>query len=602
MRAFSPSARSLIVVVSATWGFGCDEEKPYTPFQVATALPQEADQPQPQSESTPASPVPRAEGEQAPPERSQWRLGETDLNAPTGYVFSSGLQLTLGDSELLLAWILPKKDRKTPETDDAGLYLFDASGRPKTKLAGVSSRLPSGDDCRYSTHLRNTGGETVSSTVQCRDRLLPDTPNQQLTIVRPDKSPFGVFEVLMAESAPGETVVLEVDSSDRDGDGRDDVELNVALTAPDGTREQLPLRWLSRSAGVSRQADAPLQELSKRVSELSTRSVQKAHREKVPDQVDTLRRLLSTMCEELGTARLTLANGAKVKCGDIWPFLVRLAHSATQAHVGSGEIGAALGEIQRAEWWTHKLNEKELKSLSQLVAPRVSKGKLKQIARFDVTVKSEPAPHHSPLYFLDDGQLFAQLSDGKTKRLTMRGDPPLASLDPSAESEPPDKTAEEPSSKMPSWDLIPKGPGGRYLTAAVPSCERSEVQLVFGRKSGDPLPSVPLPVLAPRPGNCRSYSGFALTPEVLTWEAGQVAVLLGGQVFWSSGKPHALPMEVAWGSELGLVVKDGEKFSLLETDHAADLHHCVVAPQIKRIACLRGPSVYVFSKESGSDP
>jgi hypothetical protein len=228
----------------------------------------------------------------------------------------------------------------------------------------------------------------------------------------------------------------------------------------------------------------------------------------------------------------------------------------------------------------------------------------RQLARFDVELRPEITPHHSQLHFTKSGQLFAKLKDGKTKRLTLRGDPPLELL--SVDAPPGDAAAiagpeHAPKTRLPDWELLPHGPGGRYLVAAVPSCERSEVQLAFGRKSGAALPSVPLSVLAPRPGNCKRFIGFQIAAEVIGWDGGQLAILLGGELLWTSGVSKGPPEPIAWGSPLGLLTQTGDKLTRFvkdgKSEDMSELHHCVVAAQKRRIACVKGPSVYVFEEQ-----
>src|SRR6187551_458077 len=100
----------VMMSILATAGLsGCEEEKPYTPFQVATALPEELNAPQPSpTETSVNSPsAPLAEGEKAPPNSAAWRWGDVTLRAPRGLSFSSGLRLGAPDTSLVAAWVLP---------------------------------------------------------------------------------------------------------------------------------------------------------------------------------------------------------------------------------------------------------------------------------------------------------------------------------------------------------------------------------------------------------------------------------------------------------------------------------------------------------------
>ncbi|HXS18041.1 MAG TPA: hypothetical protein VN764_12680 [Polyangiaceae bacterium] len=502
-----------------------------------------------------------------------------------GLVFSSGIELGDLERKITLAWLIPTKPGDGAALRTAGLYRFDQAGAAVgPALLSLPAGLPSGEDCSYESQLQQTGKSTVSSrlSVHCQQRSLTQTPTQSITVLDPWAAQPQVLQFLLAEPAPGENLKVEVHSDDVDEDGRDDVELMVTLTAPSGAQESLPVRWLNRPAGASRQANTPLDALTRRVAALSTQAVQKAHRARVPDQVDALRRLLASLCGDLGTARLVVAPTSELQCGKIWPQLAQLVHVAAQAHLGNKQVARAIGEASRFDWFAHKPSDAERKALHKLILPHVKQLPVKQLARFDVKLNQAPAPAASPLHFDSSGQLWGRFLDAKVRRLTLSGDPPLV---------PQDQT---PAVVAPSWEQQPQGPGGRFVSAVVASCERSEVQLALGRADGVAPPPVAIGLLAPRPGNCREFSGINVRGEILGWQAGQVEVLIGGEAFWSGGPHHDPDQAIAFGSTLGIIVQDAQRLQVLEVEEGVSHHDCVVNTGRDKLACVRGDSVFVF--------
>lgn len=596
-----------LLLLSMLAALGCEEERPYTPFQVATSLPEGPDPPPSSEETAPQAPS-RSPGRLATPGQTKWRWGDIELEAPRGLAFSSGIELSDSTSKIILVWLLPKAPGDEAKGEKAGLYSLGSDGKmASTALARIPPQLPSGQDCVYSSELRQSGTATVASTlsVQCSQRSLNDTPTRSIAVIGPRASSPKLLEVLIAESAAGETMTVDVDSNDLDDDGNDDVELSFTLTSPKGARETLPVRWLTRTAGPSRQPNTPLAALAKRTTELSTWAVQKARRPRVPDQVDALRRLVSSLCNELGTSRVTLSSTDKVQCGNVWPHLNKLVQASVQANVGNKDLDRAIGEAVRFDWFAHKATDAEKKALAQLIVPAIHKVPWKQLARFDVALRTQGGPQVSPLIFGKDGQLWGHFADDKVRRLTLSGDPPLRPASPAPQSSSPDDTTPDPSPEItaPAWSLVPEGPGGRYLSAVVPSCERSEVQLAWGNRTGAPPPPTPIDLLAPRPGNCQQFSGVDVQAQVLGWYSGQLAVLIGGEIFLSGGSKPALNHDLALGTPWGILVRkvNGARVELLEVGDGAEHHHCVVAPtpsQTRKLACIKQNSVFVFSYSS----
>jgi hypothetical protein len=285
--------------------------------------------------------------------------------------------------------------------------------------------------------------------------------------------------------------------------------------------------------------------------------------------------------------KLTLDSENGLVCGNLTAPLLSMSESVIVSHLGEKNYELALGEAERGDWYFGARSATAIGKLKDLLAQKVPGGNAKRLARFKVAPKVLPGLHLSPLTFDEQGQLWLLTQEGTTKRLTMEGDPPLVT--PATETEP------ETRIEAPSWSLEPKGKDGETLLAALPSCDRSEVQLVFGDAGGAPRPPVPLPILAPRPGACKNLTAFQLEVIPLRQDRGPLLAVFGGQLVAETGHPRPPSSAVAWGTRFGVAVKSKDKFELLTGEAASDLSYCVVDPGKEKVACLGKGAVHVLA-------
>lgn len=569
---------------------GCDEDKPYTPFQVATALPEDESSPKPkepprdEEKSTPRwSPSLRA-----PLGSETWKVFERTLKAPPGTELHVALTRLNGEPDEVIAWALPRGAKKKPGSEP-GVWVFDEAGKPLRRLLSLPDYLPQGADCQLRADLEGTGSATLTARIfaQCSSRLLPGTPVSGVVVLEPNRSEPELVHLRSQEASPGERLDLVVDSHDHDGDGIDDIKITAELAAPSGAKESLPFVWLSRTAGASRTPDSPGAELKKRSSRLAIAAVRKAERAEAPDSVDALRRLTSAVCAELGRPRLFRGNGDGLSCGNIQPSLEELAQVEIQAFLGQGQLERALGAFERATWFGKAFDGARKKKLEKLIRDAIPHQEAKRAARFSVKPKALAGPYASPLHFTSDGQLFA-ITTETTKRLTMEGDPPL--VVPATDDEP------EQRIEPPSWEMLLRDSKGMALQAALPSCDRSEVLLAFSTEKVGETPSpVPLPMLAPRPGTCKAFAPTPLDVIPLFVEGGAISAVVGGERVTTRGTVREPSRAVAWNTSLGVALREGAKLTLLTGSIAEGLHHCVVDQKSKEIACVGPDSVSVLS-------
>jgi hypothetical protein len=257
-----------------------------------------------------------------------------------------------------------------------------------------------------------------------------------------------------------------------------------------------------------------------------------------------------------------------------------------QAHLGQKDYELALGEAERADWFLEKRSDKEKQRLRELLA-RIPSKEATRLSTFKVAPLISPGLTLSPLFFDDTGQLWLQTNQKRTKRLTMKGDPPLVQ----------EATEDQPEQRVetPSWSLIPADRSKNILLAVLPSCDRSEVQLVFSESSGTPRAPIPVPVLAPRPGACKNLSAFPLEIVPLRTAGGDLLVAVGGQLVTAEGHPRPLHSPLAWATSFGVAVKSKDDFRLLTGSVTRNLSQCVISLDKKKLACVAGSEVHVLS-------
>lgn len=111
---------------------------------------------------------------------------------------------------------------------------------------------------------------------------------------------------------PGATrLAFGVDDADEDGE--DDLTVEVALTLHD-VEDRINLHWVSRTSGLTRQADEPAETLNER-SRASLREL-RGDAAAAAESSRSVLRLHAAVCREPGRARLRVGNAAGLPCGD----------------------------------------------------------------------------------------------------------------------------------------------------------------------------------------------------------------------------------------------------------------------------------------------
>ena len=578
---------------------GCSEDRPYTPFGTTTALPDAL--PGPSSEAVPApsgsvgAPLPGEKAVLAPAGSVKWQVGDQTLEAPPGYVFNQAVRGRFGEREVAIAWL-------DADATDAGaraagaLWLFPSEGPPRA-LAELPGFVPSGPGCKVFAALSRTGPQTVTLDArgECPGAFIARAPVRALVVVAPNAEHAEVLSLRVAPPAPGETLDLAATTSDRDGDGRDDVlvDVRVGVAAKPGTSvaaASAPLVWLDRAAGPSRDSSEPGRSLLRAAQREAGRAKTKKVAEEVVQNVTLLRRLVATLCAEGATPRLLDVDGNPFGCGSLAGVVDALATAEVTAELTRGRVLEAFGALLRDGWYLGKtsaaVRQKLERQLFDAVTPATA-----VVKTLDPRPLTEHAPRYSPLAFEASGALTVQTFGGVVR------------------------TEADGSAPTPlGAGVAPRGldvlvaPGQRFAGVTF-SCDRSEIMLAL-----EGAPPLVTALLSPRPGACGHAPFFASSvPPVLAAGGGKLAVLVGGSVVGNAGKaPNvagaASSPDGRWvvlPTPYGLLV-DGPVHRLVNLGAAvrepAALTDCVVSDSGDSTACVLKGQALLARTGAGATP
>jgi hypothetical protein len=587
---------------------GCEGQRPYTPFGVASSPPLI-----PPSSSESAEPAPSASveapkfaarpAEIAPRNATRWKLGARELEAPAGRVFERGVAADFDANGAVeaVAWTLPAGDPAAPPTGSGELWLFPAEGAAR-RLSEQPSFVPIAPGCRATPQLTQTGPRSVTLDIsaRCDARLVARTPVRAIAIVAPLAERPSVLTLRAAESAPAETLAFAVDSSDRDGDGLDDARVTVSLRSEGATRgASADLIWLDRAAGVSREAREPARSLARAAASEVWRAKSKQKDAKVEENVATLRRLYASLCAEGGTARVFDADGSALGCGDARPFVDDLASAEFAAALARKDFVDAAGVLARDGWYHARGSDDRRARLVKGLEGAVTK--LEVTAIVDSAARPPArtaAPRWSPLRFDATGNLFAQTLTN-TVRIGAGG-----AVEPVAED----------AGVTPHPLEVERTDKSRWSAVSY-SCDRSEVVLDFATPGGAAGAPIVTRLIAPRPGACKGQKAPALPTIPLSMRASGLEAIVGGSYIGSPAARTEAALrpeqpgsarspdgrELVVPTALGLLVTSLDSAELWRgaaLGDASTLTDCVVANARARVACVRDGHVVVVDRPS----
>ena len=574
MRAHSPLVLACAAYLLA--GCRCSEDRPYTPFGTTTALPNA--EPSASAEAVPtasASAGPAVEKSVLAPSGSRtWELGGQTLTAPPGYVFNQAVRARFGEADEAVAWLDADATDAGPRAAGA-LWVFPSAGEPK-QLLELPGFVPSGPGCKVAATLARTGPHTVTLDARgdCAGALIARAPVRALVVVAPDAENPESLSLRVAGPAPGETLDLVATTADRDGDGRDDIAVEVRVGTTGGASLGAPFVWLDRPAGRSRDSSEPGRTLLRAAQREAGRAKTKKVADDVLKNVATLRRLMASVCAEGATPRVLDIDGNPLGCGPLGGVVDALATAEVTAELARGKVLDAFGALVRDGWYFGKATQSTRQKLERQLFDAVTPATA-VVKTLDPRPLLERTPRYSPLAFDAQGGVLVVTLGG-----VVRTEPDGTSPEPLAEAGAPRVL-----------DVL-AAPGQRFAGVTY-SCDRSEVTLML-----EGAPALVTTLLSPRPGACGHAAFFATdAPPPLSAGGGRVAALVGGVAVGSpeSGTPAPGSARSANGrfvvvpTAYGLFV-DGPTKKLVNLGTSVPnplaLTDCVVDDTGERAACV----------------
>lgn len=588
---------------------GCKNDHPYVPYAIDDDAAAVASDAGPSGASDDGSSPAFAEQAAfyAPAGARRWTLGTLDLAAPETTVFELGVSADLdGDGQEDAVAIA----RKESDPLDPGMVLFYKGGGLRTTLVPARAGAKA---CPATRRLGLVGKRSVvvELGLGCPAASSRE-PSRYLAVLSFGHGPRVQLEAGVLDPPGAGRLSFEVDGSDRDGDGVEDVALAATLEgggAPfePGPRLRAFVRWFDRPAGLSRDASEPDLSLRTVAFTLGARASRPKDASGVPPSVRQLRALLRALCSEGGSPRLVrlgagggAPDGALVSCGASHA-MEDAALAEVHAAVTAGEPVLAATLLDRAQrppaTKTAARAAAAIGWIEKLAPPSVAPEGLRSVAAVPAFERGR-MPAWGALAFEASGKLLVRTAAGVVRVDPINGD----------EADAPDVRA---------WDLAVASPdGARRLLEVYNACDGVALHATLGPGTVQDLIDVALPIAPPLGASrCVGAKGEPVPATALAWGPGGLETVLAGEPTLVTEAGHASALHALLGqpytfgaprspdgktvivpSGIGLVVW-GPRNRLLrakELDGAyTEQRDCAVNDDGTRAACVRAGRVWV---------
>jgi hypothetical protein len=443
--------------------------------------------------------------------------------------------------------------------------------------------IPTSPNCRLAATLVQSGPRSVTldASATCDGNMIQRTPSRALVVLAPAADKPDILTLRLSAPAPGETIALESDTSDRDGDGRDDVRLTISLAAGGAKPVSAELAWLDRAAGISRDTSEPQKSLARAAGREVPRAKSKKTAADALLRVAAVRRLLGTLCAEGATPRVFDADGNAIACGGLGSVVDALASAEVAGELAREHPLGAFGALSRDGWYFGKTSAATRKKLEASALEGVDLVTTR-VVFLEPRPRLPAPPRYSPLAFDAAGRLSVETTQGKFELDAEGGTPTRVEND-----------------AAPPRALEVIGPAGERFLGLAYSCDRSETTLLVSGPAG-PLPPIATDLLSPRPGAC-GRGRFEALPAYspIGYGAGLRAlvggVLVGGALEPGPGAPgsaRSLDGRFLVVPTVRGVLFTGTPARLFDLGaHVSEplrLSDCVPSDDGQRVACVLG--------------
>jgi hypothetical protein len=433
----------------------------------------------------------------------------------------------------------------------------------------------------------------------------PDTaPTRWIGVATVDKGAKLRFaaEVLDPPSAP--KLSLDVNGSDADGDGLEDVALRMTLEgggAPfePGPRLSAAVRWLDRPAGLARDTSSFEGSLAALTATAMARAARVKDAPSVPLYVSQIRALYRTLCPEAGAPRVIRRAGPGAStCGQS-RALEDAGIAEVRAYITMGDPLRAVTAFERAQRPPATRTASRTNEATGFVtqAAPVLAARATRTAAAVPQIERGHGPAWGALAFEPSGKLLVRTAAGVVRVDTEHGD-------------------EEAADGVTAWKGAVRAPdaSARWIEAYNP-CDGVALRATF--EVGDDVKDVALPVAPPFGTKCTTSRGEPAHVVPLAWgPRGLEAVVAGEPVLVSPDLARAttlvapLDQPVLLGSprspngkwsaiptSLGVLVRGEGRAQLYRASDVegayAALRDCAISDDATHVACIRSGRVWM---------
>jgi len=610
-------ALSSFVAVSALAGCrDCRESHPYVPYAIAAdAALSGARAGAPPAHEADAAATANDAGDEfaeepaavAPPGATHWSVGGVTLDAPAGRVFVAAIAGDFdgdGASDAFAVLGAPYGG-----VDPGDLVFYRPSG-PHGAMAVASTFAPPvlarGAECVTLHRLARVGPRTalVELGARCPDSLSTAAARWMALVDGADGGKVRLAATL-ADPAGAPDLTVRATVADRDGDGRDDLALEVSLEGGGAPLEPGPpvsavVAFLDRPAGLSRDEGATDASFAALVASAMARAGRPSDAGTVAGYAAQVRALWRAICSDAGAPRIVpVAGTGAIACGSS-RALSDLGFAEVRAYASLGDPLRAALALDRTEGAFGARNPARMADAKKWIAPLAPTAAARML-RSIAAVPVAPRPREvawGALAFEPSGRLLV-----RTRAGVVRVDP---------------DQGDESSAGVADWPAAVTSQDGavRWIEAYDP-CDGLPLRATFELASGSDVRDVALPVPAPPWNRCAGSRGAPARAVPVAWGPRGLEALVESQlVLVSNDLSQASPLasfigqagspgsprspdgtRVVVPTAIGFLVWSARRPRLLrgaDLDGTyAEQRECVVSDDGTHVACIRDGRAWV---------
>jgi len=591
----------------------CRNEHPYVPYTIDEAGP-----PSPVADEDAALPAVADAAAFAerpaivpPPEATRWTLEGLDIAAPAERVFALGLTADIDGDGARDAIAVVRRTGAALDLGELVLYRGNPGAGGVAPAATIASPPQAALDptCGATQRLAQVGRHSVVVELgaTCAGHG-PTPPPRWLAVVAIAPQPRVSFSAVLVDPPNAPKLTLDIDGSDRDGDGLDDVALRVTLEGGGAPFEPAPkasalLRWFDRPAGMGRDPGEPDASLRTLSGVANARAARAKDAPSVALQARIIRSLYSAICIEGGSPRITEVLGARaIACGPS-----RAVEEAGLAEVRAattmGDPLRAIAALDRAQLPPATRTAARTNDATTWITQAAPVAMATQVRALAAVPQIERgrAPSWAALAFEASGKLLVRTLAGVVRVDPMAGD---------------EAAAED----VPAWRTGVVSPDGasRWIEAYDP-CDAFALHATFAPAGADgEARDVVLPIAPPLGTKCAATGAHGEPAAALpiAWGArGLEAIVAGEPLLFApdlsratlavasldqpvtAGAPRSPNGKVLVVPTSQGILTRGSRARLLRARELEggylELRDCVVSDDATRVACVRGGRAFV---------